>query len=620
MTIQALKNEENFTTYLSALKEISKRYTLVIASYDTPFGPGYGKELSNCFAALGLKINLYGKFRAGYVAVIDSGKVIFEQISAGDAVVFENKVNETNVKVVSTGYNSNDWVSCLTINGKSAFAKSRGINITVFDSWIGNVIDCVGFDTYSEGIPCTRPHEIVEFIKRIQREKNVKIVICKFPAFPSENLTMHEQRMISGSNSENVLLNYYSQAGVARVTSVPQSYYDVHGVRRFVDFKSELMTTSGGHRITCFQPQTKDRTVYMVGGCRMFGFGADDGRTIESQLQLLFNSEVPEKKIIVQNYGFIFSGMKKNEINDIIAALPLKAGDVVLTEQNLGGYEDPDIEMIDLSTRFNCKRDFDAFFDTVHYTPDGNSFTADLLYQKLVSDGILDNVINTAGYDKAESGQLTASDSEYLENYKSILKEYYAERFPQPVIGSIVMNCNPFTLGHRYLIEKALEQCDYLMIFVVEEDKSFFSFEDRLDLVVKCTADIANKEVIPSGKFIISSLTFSEYFNKSELQSKTIDTSKDVTIFAREIAPCLHITKRFAGEELSDSVTRQYNETMARILPEYGIEFVEIPRMTVGGAPVSASNVRKLVEKKAFGMIKQLVPEETYDYLINRFG
>ena len=90
-----------------------------------------------------------------------------------------------------------------------------------------------------------------------------------------------------------------------------------------------------------------------------------------------------------------------------------------------------------------------------------------------------------------------------------------------------------------------------------------------------------------------------------------------MTVFAREIAPCLHITKRFAGEEPFDTVTRQYNETMRRILPEYGIEFVEVPRRTdvQGGTVISASQVRDLLEKKDFDAIRPLVPESTLRYL-----
>ena len=56
-------------------------------------------------------------------------------------------------------------------------------------------------------------------------------------------------------------------------------------------------------------------------------------------------------------------------------------------------------------------------------------------------------------------------------------------------VGAAVMNCNPFTIGHRYLIETAAKECDLLYIFVLSEDKSEFSFADRLEMVKRGTAD-----------------------------------------------------------------------------------------------------------------------------------
>ena len=185
-------------------------------------------------------------------------------------------------------------------------------------------------------------------------------------------------------------------------------------------------------------------------------------------------------------------------------------------------------------------------------------------------------------------------------------------------VGAIVMNCNPFTLGHRYLVEYAAAQVVKLYIFVVEEDKSEFPFADRFELVKQGVRDIANVEVIPSGKFIISQQTFSGYFNKAQLQDVAVDSSEDVEIFATEIAPTLGITIRFAGEEPTDNVTRQYNDTMKNILPRYGLEFREIPRKTSGDEIISASTVRAALKIGDFDKIKRLVPETTYLYLRER--
>jgi [citrate (pro-3S)-lyase] ligase len=126
--------------------------------------------------------------------------------------------------------------------------------------------------------------------------------------------------------------------------------------------------------------------------------------------------------------------------------------------------------------------------------------------------------------------------------------------------------------------------------------------------------------VLPSGKFIISSLTFTDYFNKSEMQDRVIDLSNDVTLFAEEIAPTLGITVRFAGEEPLDNITRQYNDAMKRILPQHGIEFCVIPRKEAEGVPISASRVRKLLEEKSFAEIAKIVPETTLAYLQEKYG
>jgi [citrate (pro-3S)-lyase] ligase len=160
---------------------------------------------------------------------------------------------------------------------------------------------------------------------------------------------------------------------------------------------------------------------------------------------------------------------------------------------------------------------------------------------------------------------------------------------------------------------------DFLVIFVVREDKSFFPFVDRIDLVERGIADLPNVAVTESGEFIISTTTFTEYFNKAQLQDMTIDATLDITLFAREIAPCLNILVRFVGSEPFDKVTAQYNRDLSALLPRYGIDFVELPRIRKDGDEISASRVRKLLEEKNFEEIRNLVPNVTYEYLIQNY-
>lgn len=213
-----------------------------------------------------------------------------------------------------------------------------------------------------------------------------------------------------------------------------------------------------------------------------------------------------------------------------------------------------------------------------------------------------------------------------LENNRSGLSNFL-RRLPRPEagaenIGAIVMNCNPLTNGHLSLIRHAAGRCDFLYIFVVEENRSAFPFADRIDLVRQGTAHLPNVCVCPSGPYMISGLTFPTYFLKDTESPSALQSELDITLFATQIAPALNIRQRFAGEEPFDAVTRQYNETMERLLPKHGVEFCQIPRKCLDGEPISASRVRKLLEEHG-GVteeIRQLVPPCTGDYLTQKYG
>lgn len=188
-------------------------------------------------------------------------------------------------------------------------------------------------------------------------------------------------------------------------------------------------------------------------------------------------------------------------------------------------------------------------------------------------------------------------------------------------IGAIVMNCNPFTVGHRYVIEQALNEVSSLYIFVVEEDRSDFSFSDRLELIQQGTADLGDRvRVLPSGKFIISSFTFPEYFEKTQLTTVKIDPSAGVCIFGAIIAPKLKITFRFIGEEPFCNITNQYNATMKRLLPHMGVTVREMPRYAVNHEPVSASRVRGCLKYGDVETLRSLVPPTTFTFLLQQMS
>ncbi|MFA7364504.1 MAG: [citrate (pro-3S)-lyase] ligase [Aminobacteriaceae bacterium] len=199
-----------------------------------------------------------------------------------------------------------------------------------------------------------------------------------------------------------------------------------------------------------------------------------------------------------------------------------------------------------------------------------------------------------------------------------------AENKP-PMAGSVVVNCNPFTLGHRRLIEYASGNSKWLYIFVVQEDRSLFPFDVRFRLVSEGTADLPNVTVVPGGPYVISSATFPTYFTRIQAgdnSGKIIElyAALDLEMFRKHVVPILNIGTRFVGTEPYCPVTSVYNEMMKRILPVpeedcRAIDVVEIPRFLEEGVPVSASRVRDLIRENMMNEVEKLVPEVTWKWL-----
>ena len=182
-------------------------------------------------------------------------------------------------------------------------------------------------------------------------------------------------------------------------------------------------------------------------------------------------------------------------------------------------------------------------------------------------------------------------------------------------IGAVVMNCNPFTLGHKFLIEQAANDCNHLYVFVLSEDKSTFSFEDRFEMVKLGTAHLPNVTVVETGPYLISSATFPSYFIKNRDSVTDVQCRLDIEVFTNHFAKRLGITHRYVGTEPLSHLTNSYNNALKQYLPPKGVELVEIKRITSKDEPISASRVRKLISNKDFDGLNALLPETTINYL-----
>lgn len=212
------------------------------------------------------------------------------------------------------------------------------------------------------------------------------------------------------------------------------------------------------------------------------------------------------------------------------------------------------------------------------------------------------------------------ADCLLMENRRDGL-EQYLRKLKRPLdnqkpVGCIVANCNPFTKGHRFLIETAAAQCAWLHLFVLSENKGMFSAEDRLSMVKAGCQDLANVLIHPSGPYMVSAATFPDYFIKDKSRVGQIHCEADVRLFGEKIAPALGIDRRYVGSEPNCAVTGDYNRQMRLLLPQYGVEVIEIPRKCVNGAAISATQVRTLILQGRLDALDALLPQSSIDYIL----
>ena len=382
----------------------------------------------------------------------------------------------------------------------------------------------------------------------------------------------------------------------------------------------------GGVRKTCGIPDNYTSTCYMLGACVTLGSYTRDEETIESMLQKNLNNA--GKKVRVLNYSCgSNSDVIVSAINTFhrVLNLKLKSSDMLIffdkdsTLSEVLPYIKSRNKRLDLKDMFSqhidenkkCFKDNEWY----HINKYGNAIITEELIREVD--------FNKQAYRKSTlipplcTKKIDAGTSFIAKAMQEYFNRVAKERMPFANTGAIVMNCNPFTKGHMYLVEQASKQVEFLYVFVVEEDKSYFSFEDRFAMAERNCQKFDNVKVLPSGTLMISSYTFAEYFEKDKIQDEEISTTDDVNIFGSFIAPFFRITKRFVGTEPFDNVTRQYNETMKMYLSDFGIELVEIERLkdTDNCKAISATDVRHAIECGNDDILKSLLPVESYEYL-----
>ena len=210
-----------------------------------------------------------------------------------------------------------------------------------------------------------------------------------------------------------------------------------------------------------------------------------------------------------------------------------------------------------------------------------------------------------------------------IKDFQQHLKQHKIETTTNN-IAAVVVNCNPFTIGHRYLIEKASEENEVVYLFVVSENLSAFPFEIRWKLIKEGISHLNNVIMLATGPYIVSGAIFPNYFLKNESWNLISEKQAeiDVKIFAEYIAPILVIKKRYIGTENYCLTTAAYNTAMHKILPENGIEVIEYERISLKEDTddknyISASKVREAIKQDKLNNVLSSLPECTKKFLLS---
>lgn len=219
---------------------------------------------------------------------------------------------------------------------------------------------------------------------------------------------------------------------------------------------------------------------------------------------------------------------------------------------------------------------------------------------------------------------IKTKDVLFMENDKRGILNFVSELEKNKVIGNkicgLVMNLNPLTKGHEYLISRASCENDVVHVIIVKEDKSVFPYEIRLQLLKDVASKYKNVIVHEGSDYCVSNATFPTYFIKSKESVPNIYATLDCEIFANYVAKALDINVRYVGEEPYSKTTKMYNDVMKELLPKYNIEVVEIPRETIDNNIISASKVRELIKNNEIQKAFTFLPKETVELLESEIG
>lgn len=387
-----------------------------------------------------------------------------------------------------------------------------------------------------------------------------------------------------------------------------------NGICFLQESNNKYCSSVNGLRYTDNVKLEKSNKINFFGVCLVFGALVDDNNTIPS----LAHKMLVKKGFHYNAYNYGARAISFYENIRVFDTLTINENDLnifVVSPEEAKKLSKNGVIIKKLSLALNNSDIKDYFLgEPVHCNAEANEVITKFIIEDINKDLTnvkTDKIVKQENKNECISGIMNTQLKKFLLELKKVKKGDNN--------GAVMMNCNPFTNGHLQLIEYASKSIDTLYVFVVQEDRSKFKFVDRLKMVQKGCKHLKNVVVLGSGTLFGSFITFSAYFEKDVNNNVQVDPSLDIDIFGKYVAPTLNIKKRFAGEELNDKVTNEYNNCLSRALPKFNIELEIVPRFKYEDELISAKSVRKYVEERNMEMLKMIVPNSTYEVITEKY-
>ncbi|WP_342269301.1 hypothetical protein [Spiroplasma endosymbiont of Aspidapion aeneum] len=211
----------------------------------------------------------------------------------------------------------------------------------------------------------------------------------------------------------------------------------------------------------------------------------------------------------------------------------------------------------------------------------------------------------------------------FTNNYEKLKKyERYlfdiSKKNDREKAAAVVVNANPLSKGHDYLINTAATQNELVYIIPVYEDVSFFTYKERVEMIRNSIKKYDNVYLLEGSEFLISKSTFPSYFLNQEKEIVEEQSKLDAGLFWQIYCKNLNIVNRYVGEEPFSRTTNIYNYVLEEFLKSKKIKLNIIKRLEVDGKPISASQIREAILNQDIELLKKYCLDTNIDFISSK--